>query len=116
MQQGNSTVATCSSLSESSSANPCKKLVAECGERYIEGLHNLENLTVILGQIDGQVEKIQIMQRFIKNKFKELVRKSEALFHELDILDTGKTSAKRLRLCNECEESCSKNAANIMMI
>jgi hypothetical protein len=54
---------------------------AEWGERYIEGLHNLENLTDILGQIDGQVEKIQIMQHYIvkalndnEQKFKELVR------------------------------------------
>jgi hypothetical protein len=69
------------------------------------------------------MEKTQIMQRFIvkvlidnEQKFKELERKSEALFHELGILDTCKTRAKRLRLRKECEESCSKNAANIVMV
>jgi hypothetical protein len=69
------------------------------------------------------MEKIQIMQRFMvkelnnkEQKFKEFERKSDVLFHELDILDTSKTSARRLRLCKECKEAYSKNAANIMMI
>jgi polyribonucleotide nucleotidyltransferase len=65
MQEATSAVATYSSLSEASFVIPCKKLVAECGEGYIEGINNLEKLTDILGQIDGQMEKIQIMQRFI---------------------------------------------------
>jgi hypothetical protein len=42
MQVETSTVATYSSLSEASSVNPCKYLVAECGEGYIEGLNNLK--------------------------------------------------------------------------
>jgi hypothetical protein len=65
-------------------------------------------ITDILGQIDGQVEKIQIMQRFIVKvlndngqKFNELVRKSETLFHELDIL-TGQDLFKARRLHGPC--------------